>query len=58
VPTYVYRSEDGHKFEVEQKITEEPYESATIASTGQVVLVKRVPQIVQATYKGSGWARG
>lgn len=55
MPTYVYKTEDGRYVETHQSIHDDPWEFADI--DGERVAVRRVPQAVQATFKGSGWAR-
>ncbi|ARA91757.1 MAG: zinc ribbon domain-containing protein [Bacteroidetes bacterium] len=52
MPTYVYRREDGTKFEIEQRITDAPLE--TCPTTGQ-----RVTRVISGSaglvFKGSGF---
>lgn len=51
MPVYVYRTESGDEFEVEQSI----HDDALQEVDGKAV--KRIPQVAIATYKGNGWAR-
>jgi putative FmdB family regulatory protein len=51
VPTYEYRCENGHLFEVMQKITEEPITACTECEAP----VQRVYSPVAVHFKGSGF---
>jgi predicted nucleic acid-binding Zn ribbon protein len=57
MPLYVYRTDDGFEFETVQSMDAAPYTEYT-DDNGELHHVKRVPQAVQAVFKGSGWARG
>lgn len=59
MPKYLYRFEDGETIEVEQSIHDDAHELLPHPKfAGAAQPVKRVPQIVGATFKGDGWARG
>ena len=51
MPTYEYEREDGTRFEIEQKITEDALE--TCPTSGQKV--KRLVSAAPFHLKGSGW---
>lgn len=51
MPTYVYEREDGNRFELEQKISEDAL--TTCPETGQKV--RRVIHAGSFQLKGSGW---
>ena len=51
MPTYLYEREDGTRFEIEQKITEDPLEKCP--ETGQTV--KRLISGGSFQLKGTGW---
>lgn len=52
MPTYVYRREDGTKFEIEQRITEDPLD--TCPTTGQPV-TRVISGAAGLVFKGSGF---
>jgi putative FmdB family regulatory protein len=51
VPTYEYRCENGHLFEVMQKITDEPVTTCTECDAA----VQRVYSPIAVHFKGSGF---
>lgn len=52
MPTYVYRREDGTKFEIKQRITDDPLE--TCPETGQPV-TRIISGSAGLIFKGSGF---
>lgn len=51
MPTYEYRCENGHNFEIVQRMTEDPVSSCTVCGAS----VKRVFHPVAVHFKGSGF---
>ena len=55
MPTYEYECKKGHRFEVQQKITEEPIKKCQVAGCTAPVL--RLISKTSFVLKGHGWAK-
>jgi putative FmdB family regulatory protein len=61
MPTYIYRCDAGHEFELEQRITAEPLTECQWPAPGLAKLCsspcRRIPTVTSFVLHGKGWAK-